>query len=406
MTVTTPESVSARPPAAYVGPIAWLRKHLFSDWFNGTLTVVVAGGLIFFIISLVQWMFATAQWPVVQNNLGLMMTGLYPRESYWRIWTILGLIVGLSGLSWGVLGRNQQTLFGRNVLIGLGICCAVIVAFPLTRGSSLILYPLVALTAATAWVGQQMSRRLPGLGNWLSAAWFVVYLASIWLIGGGLGLIEPVRTENWGGLVLTLLMAVTGIALCFPFGVMLALGRRSELPVVRWLSIAYIEIVRGVPLITILVMGQVMIPLFLPEGVRPDRILRAIIALTIFSSAYLAENVRAGLQAVPRGQEEASVSLGLSRPLTLTFIVLPQALKTAIPAIVGQFISLFQDTTLLAPLGLLELLGMANTALSNPSYLGRYAEVYAFVGVIYWFFCYAMALGSRKIEQNLNTSHN
>jgi general L-amino acid transport system permease protein len=116
--------------------------------------------------------------------------------------------------------------------------------------------------------------------------------------------------------------------------------------------------------------------------------------------------VRAGLQAVPRGQEEASVSLGLNKPMTVAFIVLPQALKTAIPAIVGQFISLFQDTTLLAPLGLLELLGMANTALANPSYLGRYAEVYAFVGVIYWFFCYAMALGSRKIEKNLNTSHN
>ena len=405
MTATTPETVSARPPAAHVGPVAWVRKHLFSDWFNSILTIIVVGGLVLFINGLIQWIFATAQWPVVENNLGLMLNGLYPSESYWRIWTILGLIVGFGGMSWGVLGRNQQ-LFSRNVLIGLGVVCAAIVAFPLTRGGSLLLYPYVALAVAAAWIGQQVSLRKPSLGNWLAAAWFFVYLVSIWLIAGGLGLIEPIRTENWGGLVLTLLMAVTGIALCFPFGVMLALGRRSELPVVRWLSIAYIEVVRGVPLITILVMGQVMIPLFLPEGVRPDRILRAIIALTIFSSAYLAENVRAGLQAVPRGQEEASVSLGLNKPLTVAFIILPQALKTAIPAIVGQFISLFQDTTLLAPLGLLELLGMANSALSNPSYLGRYAEVYAFVGVIYWFFCYAMALASRKIEQQLNTSHN
>jgi general L-amino acid transport system permease protein len=145
--------------------------------------------------------------------------------------------------------------------------------------------------------------------------------------------------------------------------------------------------------------------MFLPEGARPDRILRAVIALTLFSSAYLAENVRAGLQSVPRGQTEAAVSLGLNKPLTLAFIVLPQALKTAIPAIVGQFISLFQDTTLLATLGLLELLGISQSILANPNYIGRYAEVYLFIGVIYWFFCYAMSLGSRRIERQLSTGH-
>jgi general L-amino acid transport system permease protein len=174
---------------------------------------------------------------------------------------------------------------------------------------------------------------------------------------------------------------------------------------VRWLSTGYIELVRGVPLVALLFMGQVMIPLFLPLGSRPDRILRAIIALALFSAAYLAENVRAGLQAVPRGQNEAAASLGLNTPMTLGFIVLPQALKIAIPAIVGQFISLFQDTTLLSIVGLAELLGIGKSILANPTYLGRYAEVYLFLAVIFWFFCYAMSLASRKIEEKLNTDH-
>ena len=183
----------------------------------------------------------------------------------------------------------------------------------------------------------------------------------------------------------------------------LALGRRSKLPVFRGLSIAYIELIRGVPLISILFMGQVLIPLFLPEGVRPDRVVRAIIGLTIFSSAYLAENVRAGLQAVPQGQTEAAQSLGLNKPLTMSLIVMPQALKIAIPAIVGQFISLFQDTTLLGIVGLVELLGITKGLLANTRYLGDYAQAYLFIATIYWIFCYAMSFGSRKVEAALNT---
>ncbi|MBE9069984.1 amino acid ABC transporter permease [Leptolyngbya cf. ectocarpi LEGE 11479] len=229
-----------------------------------------------------------------------------------------------------------------------------------------------------------------------------VISAGVDAIGGFLGF-KPIGTNNWGGLTLTLFLAITGIALCFPIGVLMALGRRSNLPIIKGLSIAYIELIRGVPLISILFMGQVMIPLFLPEGVRPDNIVRAIVGLTLFSSAYLAENVRAGLQAIPRGQNEAAASLGLNNPLTLSLIVLPQALKVAIPAIVGQFISLFQDTTLLGIVGLVELLGISNSILANPKYLGDYAEVFLFIALLYWFFCYAMSLGSRRIEQALNT---
>ncbi len=400
---TAPHATPQAPPKVVpLAPLEWLRKNLFSTWFNTILTLVVVSVLVVTIRGLLTWAFTTAQWQVIPNNLGLFMTGLYPRELYWRVWSMFGVIVTMAGLTWGILGRNLATLFGKGVLIGLAVICAAFVIIPLTRGSSPLLIGLVVLTAGAAWMGRKASLRYPSIVQWVSVAWFISYFVILLLVGGGLGF-EAVRSDKWGGLVLTLLMAVTGIALCFPIGVILALGRRSELPVVSWLSIAYIELVRGVPLIAILFMGQVMIPLFLPEGARPDRIIRAVIALTMFSSAYLAENVRAGLQSVPRGQNEAAMSLGLNKPLSLTFIILPQALKTAIPAIVGQFISLFQDTTLLATLGLIELLGIANAVLANPSYLGRYAEVYLFIGVIYWFFCYAMSLASRQVEKQLNT---
>ncbi|MBD2230424.1 amino acid ABC transporter permease [Phormidium tenue] len=405
MTSATPDSLSsARPDVLALGPVAWAKKNLFSDWFNSLLTIVIVGIFGWGIFRLVFWALTVAQWQVIPNNFGLFMTGTFPSGLYPRIWALLAVICGLAGLSWGVLGRNVSTLFSRNVLIGLGSICAFIVLFPPTRPSSLQLLPMVALVAGAAAAGRQIGRKFPGVGKGISLAWFLSYFVALWLLGGGFGLTK-VSTNDWGGLVLTLFTAVSGIVLCFPLGLLLALGRRSALPVVRWLATAYIELVRGVPLVAFLFMGQVMIPLFLPIGSRPDRILRAVIALALFSAAYLAENVRAGLQAVPRGQREAAMSLGLNTPATLGLIILPQALKIAIPAIVGQFISLFQDTTLLSIVGLAELLGIGKSILANPAYLGRYAEVYLFLAVIYWFFCYAMSLASRKIEEKLNTEH-
>jgi len=405
MTSVTPDSFSSAPPeVSSLGPVAWMKKHLFSDWFNSILTIIIVTLLGLGAYRLITWAFNTAQWEVIPNNLGLFMTGTFPSELYARIWALLAIMCALAGFSWGVIARNVSTLFSRGVLIGIGGICAFIILFPPTRPSALKLLPMVAIVAGMAAGGRVLGRKFPGIGKWVSLSWFISYFAAIWLIGGGLGLTE-VSTNDWGGLVLTLFTAITGIALCFPLGIILALGRRSALPVVRWLSTAYIEVVRGVPLVAFLFMGQVMIPLFLPEGARPDRVLRAIIALSLFSAAYLAENVRAGLQAVPRGQREAAMSLGLNTPMTLGLIILPQALKIAIPAIVGQFISLFQDTTLLAIVGLAELLGIGRSILANPNYLGRYAEVYLFLGVIYWIFCYAMSLGSRKIEQKLNTDN-
>lgn len=400
-TIGSQPSSSAPPAVVQIGPIAWLHKNLFSSWHNSLMTVIVAAVLFQVLSGFVSWASA-AQWAVIPENMSLYMVGLYPANQYWRVWLLFYLLVSLSGITWGVLGRNLSKLFSVPVLVGFAIAAIFSLIIPVPLPYRLLVLGSVVAVAIGASIGRPLGKNVSNIGRWLSLAWVISFPITLWLIGGGLGLRE-VSTNDWGGLMLTLMMAVVSIVLCFPIGVMLALGRRSSLPVVRWLSTAYIEIIRGVPLISILFMGQVMIPMFLSEGMRPDRVLRAIVGLTMFSAAYLAENVRGGLQAVPRGQTEAAQALGLNTPLALSLIVLPQALKVSIPAIVGQFISLFQDTTLLSIVGLVELLGISRSVLANPQFLGRYAEVYLFVGVLFWCFCYAMSIASRKLEEQLNT---
>ncbi len=330
----------------------------------------------------------------------------------------LGLLAGWllsSRLSVPVLTQwlGRLALLAVGFVLGYYILGNVLFPFLVSGLGLSYTFFLVLMAAVGILLGIAMvltfseSDTLEGVGK---AALFLIGFVAVYVLMGllpaSLGLefgLEQVRTTSWGGLSLTLFLAISGIALCFPAGVLLALGRQSKLPLIRLFSVAYIELVRGVPLISILFMGQVLIPLFLPEGMRPDPVVRAIIGLTIFSAAYLAENVRAGLQSIPRGQGEAAQSLGLNKPLTMALIVLPQALKTAIPAIVGQFISLFQDTTLLGIVGLLELLGMTRSLLADPNYLGDYAPAYVFIGSIYWVFCYGMSYGSRRVEEALNT---
>jgi len=185
-------------------------------------------------------------------------------------------------------------------------------------------------------------------------------------------------------------------------GVLLALGRRSDLPLLRWASVLYIEFIRGAPLITLLFLGQNILGFLLPNGMAPERVWRAAWVLTFFAAAYLAEAVRSGLAAVPAGQVEAARSLGLSHPQALQRVVLPQALRVALPAMVGQFISLLQDTTLLSLIGLLELLGVARTVMANPAFLGKNAEVYLTLAVLFWCCCAALGLGSRALERRLD----
>lgn len=342
----TPTDASL-PPIAKTTPIGWLRRNLFNTWYNSLLTLVCLALLYQGLRAGVDWILTQAQWTVIQTNLRLFFVGRYPPSLVWRIWVALGGLVGLVGASWG---------------------------------------------AFTIWKSLQ---------RWLIVAWLLALPILLWLIGGGWGL-TTVGTNLWNGLLLTMLLAVVSIVLAFPLGVLLALGRKSQLPVVRWFCTLYIEIVRGLPLIGILFMAQVMLPLILPTEWRLDRLIRAIAGLVLFNAAYLAENVRAGLQAVPKGQVEAARALGLNPLLVVGLIVLPQALRAVIPAIVGQFISLFKDTSLLSIFALVELTGIARSILAQPQFLGRYMEVYLFVGLLYWLFCYSMSIASRRLEQRLN----
>ncbi|HAO13530.1 MAG TPA: amino acid ABC transporter permease [Planktothrix sp. UBA8407] len=382
----------------------WLQTNLFNTWYNTLITMGISSLLLSMLTGFISWAFTTAKWAVIPANLPLYFVGRFPPDQYWRLWIMLGIIAILSGITWGFLARNSRNLFSNNILIGIGLIGVLAVITPTPIVFRLLLIVMLLLLVAGAWGGKTIGNTQPKLGKWLPFSWFLLLLICVWFIGGGLGL-KVVETNLWGGLMLTLLMSIISILLCFPIGILLALGRQSSLPVIRILSTVYIEIIRGLPLITILFMGQILLPLFLPEGARPDRILRAIIGLTMFSSAYLAENIRGGLQGIPRGQTEAAKALGLNTFLTVGLIILPQALKVAIPSIVGQFISLFQDTTLLSIVGLMELLGMSRSILANPKFLGRHLEVYIFVGILYWVFCYAMSIASQKLEQQLNTEH-
>lgn len=278
-----------------------------------------------------------AKWWVIGENLRYFLVGQLPREATWRAWGLL-LFGGVALL--GFLGRLGVLALPRpGLFLGLGLL-GVLVCLPL-----------------------------------------------------------PITL--WGGLLLSLLLALSAMALAFPLGLLLAFGRQSPLPALRFLSIAYIETVRGVPLVSLLFLAFVTLPLFLPEGLRLPQVVRALLAFTLFAAAYLAENVRGGLQAIPRGQREAAYALGLSPWQTAYLIVLPQALRAVVPAIVGQFIALFKDTSLVALIGLLDLLGMARAVLANPRNVGLEREVYLFLALVYLVVSGLFSYLGRRIERRL-----
>jgi general L-amino acid transport system permease protein len=383
------------PPLASQSPLIWAKRNLFSSWFNSFLTVLCVWLLYQFVSNVWLWATTQAQWSVVSSNLRLFLVGLYPVEEFWRLWSVLAIAGSLAGISWGLWGR-----FSRTVAIAISsLSIALAILMPVDGISKTLTLAISGAIAIGFAIGQQ-SKRFESSSLILAIAWFLSLPISIWLIGGNLGL-TAVDVNAWNGLVLTLIVAISGIIFSFPLGVLLALGRQSTLPIIKWFCVFYIEVVRGLPLIGILFMAQVMLPLFLPAGLEIDRVLRAIAAFVFFSAAYLAENVRGGLQSLPKGQAEAARALGLNIPLTITLIVLPQALKASIPAIVGQFIGLFKDTSLVAIVGLVDLMGVSRTVLSQPEFIGRYAEVYLFVALIYWMFCFSLSQASQKLEKKL-----
>ena len=405
-----------QPPKQNLKPLNWLTKNLFNTWYNTIITIICLIFISWAIASFINWAtppsecyaidpappkcFNYANWNAITANMRLFFVGYYPEELLWRTWTSFNIIIALSGFSWGIISASAP-LFNR----GIGTIFAVLAAsyflifFSVGSNSQQYLTAALLILAITTLIGRQIGKYLPNLKFWLPLAWFINFFGVLWLLSGGLFL-ESVGLDNLSGLILTFLTAAVSIVLCFPFGVLLALGRQSNLLVIRWLSTIYIETIRGLPLIGILFIAQVMLPLVLPPDLRLSRVIRAIAGFTLFAAAYLAENVRGGLQSVPRGQIEAAKALGLNYPLVLALIVLPQAIRSVIPTIVGQFISLFKDTSLLAIVGLVDLLGIARSILlGNPLYIGRSAEIYLFIGSIYWICCYSMSLASKKLEK-------
>ena len=315
-------------------------------WLDRWLTLMLLALLGWAGWSCLHWLWHGADWTVVVTNLPLYAVGSYPEAERWR--------------------------------------------------------PLLCIVAVVVLI--MITLLGPRLGGWrrsLPLLWSAMAPLGIWLLAGGLGL-SPVGTQSWGGFSLTLLLTAGSGLLALPLGVLLALGRRSDLPVLRGGSTAYIELMRAIPLIAVLFFGQLLIPLFLPPGVEINRVLRAVVAFALFAAAYIAEDVRGGLQAIPPTQREAAAVLGLSPRQSLQLVVLPQALRVALPSLTNQAVGLLQNTSLMAILGLVELLGISRSLLANPAFIGRYLEVYIWLAAVYWLACTAMALLARHLEIQLD----
>ncbi|MDW3684337.1 amino acid ABC transporter permease [Cupriavidus sp. CV2] len=353
------------PPSAPMGGLGWLRKNLFASPQDGALTLLALYLLYLVVPPLVEWALikadwmgtrseacsrAGACWAFIHVHLDQFMYGFYPVAQQWRV-----------NLAIALLGALIAPLFFKRFALKRGLGAVL-----------LLVYPVVAF-----------------------------YL----LVGGRFGL-SHVETSKWGGLTLTLVIAIVGMVAALPLGILLALGRRAtNMPVLKALCVAFIELVRGVPLITVLFMSSVMLPFFLPEGLSFDKLLRALIGVALFASAYMAEVVRGGLQGIPKGQFEAAAALGLGFWKSTALVILPQALKLVIPGIVNTFIGLFKDTSLVLIIGLFDLLGSIQAANADANWLGFSTEGYVFAGCIYWAFCFSMSRYSQWLETKLQTGH-
>lgn len=363
----TAAAVRARPTVASTGPVAWARANLFSGWLSTAVTLALGYLIIRFAISFVDWAFIHAVWSVPANANGqldpsacrdakgegacwamvgdkwrFILFGRYPYDEQWRPGIVIALFLGLYAIS-----ANKR--FWRKEL-------------------------------AYIWVA-------------------VLTIIGVLMWGGMLGL-TYVPQDSWGGLPITLILSTFGLAFAFPLAILVALGRRSTaLPAVKALCVLYVELIRGVPLITVLFMASVMFPLFMPDGFNPDKLLRAQIAIILFAAAYLAEVVRGGLQALPKGQAEAADALGLSYWKKTGFIVLPQALRLVIPPLVNTFIGFFKDTSLVLIIGIFDLLTSGKVAITEPIWQAYSTELYIVLALIYFCFCFVMARYSRGLEQ-------
>ncbi len=385
------------PPSRSIGPVAWLRENLFSGIGSSITTVVLVVALGWVLLNLGTWAVTEARWGVVTNNLRLFLIGQFPPDQAWRVVANLTILSVLGGLSAGTFGSATRAL--AITLSAIQVMLALLIA-----ASPIGLTAVLALlaNAALVWIGFIISLRVRLPRRPLVFAWLLSIPATFLLLNGFDGTPLPsISTNVWGGLLLTVMLAVVGILLSFPLGVLLALGRRSDLSAVKWLSTVYIEVIRGIPLVTIIFMADIIRPLFRPGDWRLDGVARAMGGITLSSAAYVAENVRGGLQAIPSGQVEAAHAIGLNPVQTNLYIVLPQALRSVIPANVGLFISLLKDTTLVTIIALLEILGIGRSVLAQPNSFGANLEVYAFIAAVFFVLCYAMSQASYRLERAL-----
>ena len=394
MSVTNQSAAPPKPP----GPIAWMRKNLFNTWYNAILTVLSIVIIYFLLRVLIEWVLFFADWSPVAEFPMLFMVGQYPRDELWRIGLSMSIFAFLMGISWGIW-RGLIQSFAITFAAFLGVVALLpFQVYFLRVGDRIALLASIGLLLLGYWIGRSYKPK----SSYVAAAWVAatMFVIIVLLLGyGNSKFIPSVPTTVWGGLMVTILLSVGGIVLSFPLGVLLAFGRRSTLPVVKGFSTVFIETIRGVPLITILFMFSLILQVFLPVGSRFDRLLRALIGITIFSAAYMAENIRGGLQAIPEGQIEAAKAVGMNSMQINLLIVLPQALRLVIPAIVGQLISLFKDTTLVIILGINELLGIGRSVINaSPEFVQLQLEVYAFIALLFWLISYAMSYASRQLE--------
>ncbi|GAB4401247.1 MAG: amino acid ABC transporter permease [Rhodoferax sp.] len=356
--------IAPRPaPVRTDGPLAWIQSNLFGDLPTSLATLVIGGVLLAYVPGMLDWLFFKAVW--VPDFNACRAEG--------------------AGACWGVIAEKHRViLFGR---------------YPFEEHWR----PLVATTLLIALLAASCAR--PFWKRWLPLLWIAVLAVFFALMYGGWGGLQRVETERWGGLPLTILLSSLSLVLCFPIALLVALGRRSKLPAIRSFCTIYVELIRGVPLISVLFMASFMFPLFMPQGTQIDVLLRVLIGITLFAAAYMAEVIRAGLQAIPKGQIEAAATLGLSYWQTQRKIVLPQALALVVPGIMNNFISTFKDTSLVTIVSLYELTGAMSLALNSDADWRPFTiEGYFFIALIYFIFCFAMSRYSRWVEKQVNKS--
>ncbi len=391
------------------GAAGWVRENLFSNKFNSLLSVSAGILTLLALWYGLKWVLLVAEWEVIVQLGGRFIIGQYNTESacpgqncFWRPQIAVLLATLLLGMAWGMIGGGVT----KRIAILTATVLALFAFLPYrldTMGLDVRLLLLANLPALVA--GWALGRYTPlGQARWIALLAVASFLASLVLIRGlpGVPGLQPVSVNQWGGLMLNLILAIGGITLSLPIGIALALGRRSQLPVVKMLCVTFIEVLRGVPLITLLFMSRHLVPLAFPEDFPQNALLNAGIVITLFSSAYMAENIRGGLQALHPGQAEAARALGLPGWQTTLFISLPQAIRHVIPAIVGQFIGLFKDTSLVYIIGMLDILRIGLDFVNgNIEYRDNKAEVIIFVALVFWVFCYGMAYVSGRIERHL-----